>query len=74
VQLTDTTAQTLDLGFDLDDITRVDRMPETNPLDAPEQRNSPAVLGLGENQDRSNLRDALGQDRRGKRGPLPGLM
>jgi hypothetical protein len=46
VQLTDAAAKAFDPGFDLDDISRVNRPPEPNPFDASEKGDPSAVLGL----------------------------
>jgi len=74
MQLADTAAQALDLGFDLDDISRINRPSEANPFNTSEERNSSAVLGLGQNQDCPDLCDALCEDRRRQRRQFSGLM
>jgi sigma-B regulation protein RsbU (phosphoserine phosphatase) len=64
-------AQAADDGFDLDDVPRVHRPPVANALDAGKKRQALAVLGLGQDQDRADLRDRLGQDGRRQGGRLP---
>ena len=55
-------------GFDLDDVARVDGPAVADALDAREEDQALAVLGLRENQDRADLRDRLGQNRRRQHG------
>jgi hypothetical protein len=63
MKLPDPAAQTLHAGLDLDHITRVNRSPESDPLDSSEEWNAPSVLRLRQDQDRPDLRDAFGQNR-----------
>src|SRR5690606_34518704 len=56
-------AEPLDDGFDLDGVARVGGPTIADPLDTHEERQLLAILRLGEDQDRSDLRNGLGEDR-----------
>ncbi len=53
-------------GFDLHDVSGVDRAAIPDALDAPEERQLLAILRLRENQDRADLRDGFRENRRRK--------
>src|SRR5688572_1524389 len=59
--------QALDACFDLDHVAREDRAAETDFLDAREEDQLAAILGLRQDQDSADLRDALGEDGRRQR-------
>ena len=60
-------AQAADDRFDLDDVTRVDGAAVAHALDPGEERQPLAVLRLGEDQNRADLGDGFGEDRRRQR-------
>src|SRR5436189_96633 len=68
---TSTRHQTHDVRFDDDDVAGIDGTAIAHALDAGEERNALAVLGFCEHEDRTDLRDGFGQNRRRQDGPAP---
>jgi hypothetical protein len=65
-------AQALDDRFDLDDVAGVDGAAVTDAIDAHEEDQLLAVLGLRQDQDRAGLRDRLRENGRREYRPLAG--
>ena len=74
MKLADPAAQALDPRLDFHNVASIDGSSESHSLDPSEERYPPSVLRFGQNQDGPDLGDALCQDRRRERRPLPRLM
>ena len=70
LQLPHSAPKALNRGFDHNDISGMDRLEISDLFDPEKVDQLLPVLGFGQNQDRADLRDGLGQDRRREDGGL----